>query len=1194
MRKIELPIEIGRHLDTIAERLWTKPSKACVLVGAGLSRNAEKVDESVPNPPLWNQLSDKLLEQLRGENITEESKSYLNPLNIADELQSEQGHGEVDRLIEHLIPDRGLMPSDLHRELLRLPWSDVFTTNYDTLLERAADDVVERYYERVTNKDKLVHSHSPRIIKLHGSFPDNPPYVISSEDYRRYPIDNAILVNTVQQSLIENTLCLIGFSGEDPNFLNWIGWIRDNLGVDMPKIYLIGVLNLTSSKRSWFQSKNIIPVDISSISNGGRDVYGGLLTVVKYLSEKNEKPEEWGLKDINTSFKTEKDVLCFLKRLQDARLTYPGWKILPHSIRNVIFSKILFVELPQVMKLIDDNQKITLLYEYDWIREKLLIPLEIHEIEIYEKVLSSCPDTDHHIVSLKLSLMRAYRELGKKESWEQVHGEIKGLLIEKQYEELNRCYYEECLFYVSVGDFKEFNKTIKQWGEKELSPYWLAKRASLIAEFISVHEGEKILEDALHSIRKNINLVPISNRYEAISTESLVLTLLKRVHFCSQLQDISSNPIEFGNRELYERMRVLSGYKCNPEDELTYFELSIRPYQHEPDVHEMPTFDLGKQSTSSGWKKVDDILLKAWQYARLLEEMAMPMTLPGLNTINTQACEFAISAISVSKPMWAGAMLLRIGSDKYISSVYSRLTINTMTSDDVNHHIDIYMSIFKQIVENNNNKAGTLYWNTVKKTVPEILSRLVCKASYNKRIELLSIIEALYKNHCMMRLAKMQDLARRLMESFSDEEKKELFSRLFNMDIPLAIDVYKEEELDLLYYYINSESESPQNINENKVNELIQRLLGDKVERKVAIRRLYLAYLSNSLSKKQVKAFGNNLWAIVDENGFPKDLPYYKFMVLKLPYPNHIDPIAILRRWIDNSSFNPDESQGVSIIHGQVDLWINMLSTNGFSLYQWKTGSLERLCDEIESLVNKYSNYLARKSDVFSFASIESEYRKRINTLANLIIDVIKPNIDKLSKDKIDKIDIAISKIKKHSTEELAMAVSLSDDVVLPKIIKDAIIERIGSIRNEDVCDACSAILTSYSKCTLDKDCVHCMLDGFRFVNDNRSIYMLQCIDGLIQEGYEFNTDEIKTILQGLKTQYIGTQIDEIDDNLLQIEDKLFRQKWCVHLVNTLIEKRIVNHRDDAVAQWIALAIDPNGFWDIKNEWKFKTATSEP
>ena len=48
----------------------------------------------------------------------------------------------------------------------------------------------------------------------------------------------------VTKSLLENTLCMIGFSGNDPNFNNWIGWIRDNLGAEnAPYLYLLNVTN---------------------------------------------------------------------------------------------------------------------------------------------------------------------------------------------------------------------------------------------------------------------------------------------------------------------------------------------------------------------------------------------------------------------------------------------------------------------------------------------------------------------------------------------------------------------------------------------------------------------------------------------------------------------------------------------------------------------------------------------------------------------------------------------------------------------------------------------------------------------------------------------------------------------------------------------------------------------------------------
>ena len=81
------------------------------------------------------------------------------------------------------IPDLNIEPSGIHVELLELPWVDVFTTNYDTLLERASAKVVTRRYEPVVNKDDIPYAIKPRIVKLHGSFPSERPFIITEEDY---------------------------------------------------------------------------------------------------------------------------------------------------------------------------------------------------------------------------------------------------------------------------------------------------------------------------------------------------------------------------------------------------------------------------------------------------------------------------------------------------------------------------------------------------------------------------------------------------------------------------------------------------------------------------------------------------------------------------------------------------------------------------------------------------------------------------------------------------------------------------------------------------------------------------------------------------------------------------------------------------------------------------------------------------
>ncbi len=256
-----IPEEIVLYLAEIAERLWS--GHAAVMVGSGLSKNAKKSDASARDFPDWSQLGNVFYEKIYGKQ-PDDKQHYLNALKLADEVQAAFGRPVLDQLIHTHVPDKEYEPSELHVRLMELPWTDVFTTNYDTLLERACVNVASQKFDTVICKEDLVYSEKPRIIKLHGSFPSERPFIVTEEDYRKYPRDYAPFVNTVQQSLLENTLCLIGFSGDDPNFLQWIGWIQDNLGKNnSPKIYLIGIINLSHAQRRLLEQRNIALIDLS-------------------------------------------------------------------------------------------------------------------------------------------------------------------------------------------------------------------------------------------------------------------------------------------------------------------------------------------------------------------------------------------------------------------------------------------------------------------------------------------------------------------------------------------------------------------------------------------------------------------------------------------------------------------------------------------------------------------------------------------------------------------------------------------------------------------------------------------------------------------------------------------------------------------------------------------------------------------
>ena len=187
------------------------------MVGSGFSKNVLKIRPDAEDPPLWCDVVEKMFHKLYPQE-TDRTAAANNPLRIAQEYETTFGRGDLHRFIRQTVRDDDFKPGDIHKRLLRLPWHDIFTTNWDTLLEKTCDSVPERAYSIVRNMDEIPLANRPRIVKLHGSFPAYFPLICTKEDYRTYRTKFAPFVNTMQQAMMETVMLLIGFSGNDPNF----------------------------------------------------------------------------------------------------------------------------------------------------------------------------------------------------------------------------------------------------------------------------------------------------------------------------------------------------------------------------------------------------------------------------------------------------------------------------------------------------------------------------------------------------------------------------------------------------------------------------------------------------------------------------------------------------------------------------------------------------------------------------------------------------------------------------------------------------------------------------------------------------------------------------------------------------------------------------------------------------------------
>lgn len=256
------------HINRVRDSLWQRSGPgASVMVGSGFSRNSVPHSPQVGTLPTWEEVTNQLHNGLYPH---EDNDGIPDQLRIAQEYEAAFGRDALHDKLRRLVRHEEHRPGATHQRLLQLPWQDVYTTNWDTLLERTRGDVAGRLYSVINSADELPMGQRPRIVKLHGSFPAPFPLIVTDEDYRTYPTKFASLVNTVQQAMMETVFLLIGFSGDDPNFLKWSGWVRDNLGTSAPKIYLAGYLKVSQHRRRMLEERNVVPIDLARHPNVNR------------------------------------------------------------------------------------------------------------------------------------------------------------------------------------------------------------------------------------------------------------------------------------------------------------------------------------------------------------------------------------------------------------------------------------------------------------------------------------------------------------------------------------------------------------------------------------------------------------------------------------------------------------------------------------------------------------------------------------------------------------------------------------------------------------------------------------------------------------------------------------------------------------------------------------------------------------
>ena len=570
----------------------------------------------------------------------------------------------------------------------------------------------------------------PRIIKLHGSLPSNFPLIFTEEDYRTYPAKYAPFVNTVQQAMMETIFCLIGFSGDDPNFLEWSGWVRDNLGEAAPKIYLAGYLKLSAHERRMLEDRGVVAIDVWNHPKADQwpehqrheyatrwilrtleegEPYDGRIWPSQ-PEDKVRDEDELLAPFVRVPFDIPRshsrpamgrnqasysnDDFRMIREVIDSwahnRGLYSGWLVFPFGPEHSELSRQTDEWEPHMLRIfpnLTSIERLMAVRELIWRRELLLEPISCQLEDAAHAAIDEI-DWDQRIVSDDESASISWIEI--RDAWRtvalalltQARLSCNQPIFADRLESLmpfsndspdvgHRIHQERCLSAVYSSDFPGLNGALDSWEVEKCDPVWMLRKAALLIEARRHFEAEILQLRSLNLIRKHLG-------------EDRNISNASRMGWA-----LGSMLTMENQQSIFRRWDELGALKCNVWNEIVHIRSTI---EESEDSDEAPSFEytLGQTTRISWSRRRHTRMVAAYRAVRLPEIAGLPLySLPSDTTsipmsVVADILSSAADELSKHAPELAIRIILRTCSydrDKTLQRVLSRTKVAGLSED---------------------------------------------------------------------------------------------------------------------------------------------------------------------------------------------------------------------------------------------------------------------------------------------------------------------------------------------------------------------------------------------------------------------------------------------------------------------------------------------------------------------------------
>lgn len=184
--------------------------KVVLFVGSGVSQNLDL--------PSFGQLMRQIANRLNFD--PDVFQTHGDYLTLAEYYMVEKGHiGELRSWIDKEWHEgRDISASAVHRLIVDLDFPIIYTTNYDTWIERAFEHWGKPYHKVVNVGDLArVTDGSTQIVKFHGDFENDSSIVLSETSYfERLSFESPLDVK-LRSDLLGRSVLFVGYSFQDIN-----------------------------------------------------------------------------------------------------------------------------------------------------------------------------------------------------------------------------------------------------------------------------------------------------------------------------------------------------------------------------------------------------------------------------------------------------------------------------------------------------------------------------------------------------------------------------------------------------------------------------------------------------------------------------------------------------------------------------------------------------------------------------------------------------------------------------------------------------------------------------------------------------------------------------------------------------------------------------------------------------------------